>query len=108
MQSIDLESGEIRERGEKGITECFRVDREGKIIDTKYRLETGESRMARHDRDDEDALAVRAHLVATPEHRVSRCKQRSNGISANSVVNSAPRRLRPSGSRAAGRLAVRR
>jgi hypothetical protein len=53
-------------------------------------------------------LAARARLVATPEHRLSRCKQRSNGISANSVVNLAPRRLRPSGSRAAGRLAVRR
>jgi membrane peptidoglycan carboxypeptidase len=48
-KSIDPESGEIRERGEKGITECFRVDRKGKIIDTKYRLETGESRMAKQD-----------------------------------------------------------
>jgi penicillin-binding protein 1A len=48
-KSIDLESGEIRVHGDKGITECFRVDGKGKIIDTKYRLETGESRMAKKD-----------------------------------------------------------
>ena len=41
--SIDLDSGEIREQRGRGITECFRVDRKGKIIDTRGRLEAGES-----------------------------------------------------------------
>jgi penicillin-binding protein 1A len=34
-KSIDLESGEVQRGG--GITECFRVDAKGKIIDTQYR-----------------------------------------------------------------------
>ena len=41
--SIDLDSGEIREQRGRGITECFRVDRKGKIIDARGRLEAGES-----------------------------------------------------------------
>ena len=41
--SIDLDSGEIREQRGRGITECFRVDHKGKIIDTRGRLEAGES-----------------------------------------------------------------
>jgi penicillin-binding protein 1A len=36
-KSIDLASGEISVHGDKGMTECFRVDGKGKIIDTKYR-----------------------------------------------------------------------
>ena len=41
--SIDLDSGEIREQRGRGITECFGVDHKGKIIDTRGRLEAGES-----------------------------------------------------------------
>ena len=45
--SIDLDSGEIREQRGRGITECFRVDHKGKIIDTRGRLEAGESQEVR-------------------------------------------------------------
>jgi penicillin-binding protein 1A len=45
--SIDLDSGEIREQRGRGITECFRVDHKGKIIDTRGRLESGESQEVR-------------------------------------------------------------
>src|SRR4029077_20952250 len=39
-----------------------RVDGKGKIIDTKYRLETSERRMASHDQDDEDASHSKSPL----------------------------------------------
>ncbi|MEA2948287.1 MAG: penicillin-binding protein [Alphaproteobacteria bacterium] len=37
-KSIDLESGEIQGGGGRGITECFRIDRNGQVIDTQYDL----------------------------------------------------------------------
>jgi membrane carboxypeptidase/penicillin-binding protein len=37
-KSVDLESGEIQGGGAKGITECFRIDRNGQVIDTQYNL----------------------------------------------------------------------
>jgi membrane carboxypeptidase/penicillin-binding protein len=42
-RSIDLESGEVQERGAKGITECFRIGRSGEIIDEQHRLVSRES-----------------------------------------------------------------
>ena len=38
-KSIDLESGEVhRTRGGEAITECFRIDRSGQVVDTQYQL----------------------------------------------------------------------
>jgi penicillin-binding protein 1A len=37
-KSIDLESGEMQGPARRPITECFRIDRSGQIIDTQYRL----------------------------------------------------------------------
>ena len=37
-KSIDLESGEMENVGGKVITECFRIDRNGHILDTQYQL----------------------------------------------------------------------
>jgi membrane carboxypeptidase/penicillin-binding protein len=37
-KSVDLESGVVQERGGKAITECFRVDAKGRIIDTQTKL----------------------------------------------------------------------
>jgi membrane carboxypeptidase/penicillin-binding protein len=38
-KSIDIDSGEMQGRGGgRPITECFRIDRSGQIIDTQYRL----------------------------------------------------------------------
>jgi membrane carboxypeptidase/penicillin-binding protein len=48
-KTVDLESGEFQERGAKMITECFRVDRKGQIVDTRFKLETGENRQVVED-----------------------------------------------------------
>jgi membrane carboxypeptidase/penicillin-binding protein len=37
-KSIDLESGEAPVGGGKAVTECFRIDRQGQIVDTQYEL----------------------------------------------------------------------
>src|SRR6185369_8406273 len=37
-KSIDLESGEAPVGGGKAVTECFRIDRQGQILDTQYEL----------------------------------------------------------------------
>jgi penicillin-binding protein 1A len=53
-QSIDLESGEAQSRRGKAFSECFRVDRKGKIIDTEYRLMSqDEATHAKRDREDD-------------------------------------------------------
>src|SRR5215475_10164045 len=52
-QSIDLESGEAQSGRAKPFSECFRVDRRGKIIDTQYHLMSHEEAShAEHDRED--------------------------------------------------------
>jgi penicillin-binding protein 1A len=51
-KSVDLESGEAQSGRGKAFSECFRVDRKGKIIDTEYRLMSQEEAShAKHDRD---------------------------------------------------------
>jgi penicillin-binding protein 1A len=42
-KSIDLESGEVQERGRSVIAECFRLDGKGKVLDTQYRLVSREN-----------------------------------------------------------------
>ena len=37
-KSVDLDSGEMPTGGGRAITECFRIDRSGQILDTQYRL----------------------------------------------------------------------
>src|SRR5262249_58254462 len=50
-QSIDLETETQSRRG--AFSECFLVDRKGKIIDTQYRLMSHEQAShAKHDRED--------------------------------------------------------
>jgi penicillin-binding protein 1A len=49
-QSIDPEPGEAGSGRGKAFSECFRVDRKGKIIDTEYRLMSQEGINARRDR----------------------------------------------------------
>jgi penicillin-binding protein 1A len=56
-QSVDAESGEAQRRG--AITECFRIDQRGRIIDTQYKLLSHESAYARHGRDDDDERPTR-------------------------------------------------
>jgi penicillin-binding protein 1A len=51
-QSIDLQPSELQSGRGKGFSECFRVDRKGKVIDTEYRLVSQGERHAKHDRED--------------------------------------------------------
>jgi penicillin-binding protein 1A len=51
-KAVDAGAGDVRTGNAKAITECFRVDAKGKVVDTQYRLVARESAFARHDRDD--------------------------------------------------------
>jgi penicillin-binding protein 1A len=51
-KSVDRETGEVQRSG--GISECFRTDAKGRIIDTQYRLISRSHASARRDRDDDD------------------------------------------------------
>jgi penicillin-binding protein 1A len=48
-KSVDLESGEAQSGRGKAFSECFRVDRKGKIIDTEYRLMSQEGSHAKRE-----------------------------------------------------------
>jgi penicillin-binding protein 1A len=50
--SVDLDSGKIQSGRGSAVSECFRVDARGRILDTQYRLLTRESAHIRRDRDD--------------------------------------------------------
>jgi penicillin-binding protein 1A len=52
--SIDLEPQEGRRRSRSAATECFRLDRRGRIIDSRYRLVAREN-----DMEDRDDMAMR-------------------------------------------------
>jgi membrane carboxypeptidase/penicillin-binding protein len=85
-KSVDLESGETKERGGKAITECFRVDGKGRIIDTETRLVSQDGEHAKRDRDDD---AYRPRLGATIQHRqYARAHMRSDRPPAPAPVAS--------------------
>jgi membrane peptidoglycan carboxypeptidase len=52
-KSVDPKTGEMRSTRGKAITECFRVDAKGKVVDTRYRLVSRESAYAKHDSPDD-------------------------------------------------------
>ena len=54
-KSVALDSGTTATRGRKAITECFRVDPKGKVIDTQYSLISRENAYAKHERSVEPA-----------------------------------------------------
>jgi penicillin-binding protein 1A len=56
-KSVGRERGEAR-RGD-AVTECFRIDRKGNIIDTQYRLVSRESAYARADREERPSRRYR-------------------------------------------------
>jgi penicillin-binding protein 1A len=51
-KAVDPGAGDVRTSNAKAITECFRVDAKGKVVDTQYRLLGRESAFARHDYND--------------------------------------------------------
>jgi penicillin-binding protein 1A len=88
--AVDPDSGDARQRG--GITECFRIDPKGRIIDTQNKLISRASASARHrDRDederprraarqrDEDEGPRRAARQRDDDERPRRAARRENG-----------------------------
>jgi penicillin-binding protein 1A len=69
-KSVDRESGEVQRSG--GISECFRTDAKGKIIDTQYRLISGAHASVRRDRDDDDERPRRVRREPRSERTVVR------------------------------------
>jgi penicillin-binding protein 1A len=69
-KSVDRESGEAQRSG--GISECFRTDAKGKIIDTQYRLISGAHASVRRDRDDDDERPRRVRREPRSERTVVR------------------------------------
>jgi penicillin-binding protein 1A len=63
-KSVDLESGEAKERGGKVITECFRVDGKGRIIDTETRLVSRDGEHAGRNRGDDGVSRRRLTAIA--------------------------------------------
>ena len=48
-KSIDLDSGESAHAGGRAITECFRIDRYGQVVDTQYQLVSREDAYVAHE-----------------------------------------------------------
>jgi membrane carboxypeptidase/penicillin-binding protein len=73
-QGVDPESGEAQRRG--GITECFRIDARGRIIDMQYTLLSHEHAYARRSRDDDDdeRPARRRHRSEDDDERPTRVR----------------------------------
>jgi hypothetical protein len=63
-KSVNPESDEIVKGSRKAITECFRVDAKGKVVDTEYRLVSQEGRQVKPDREDRTAQ----RKVSTPQN----------------------------------------
>jgi membrane carboxypeptidase/penicillin-binding protein len=72
-KSVDLESGEAQSGRAKAFSECFRVDRKGKIIDTQYRLTSHEEAShAKHDREVGAARKKEASVARKKEASAAR------------------------------------
>jgi membrane carboxypeptidase/penicillin-binding protein len=65
-KSIERDSGEAQ--GDGGITECFRVDAKGKVIDTQYRLLSRERAYASRDREDDEPRSRRKKKESREEY----------------------------------------
>jgi membrane carboxypeptidase/penicillin-binding protein len=68
-KSVDLDSGEIQSGRGKAVSECFRVDAKGKILDTQYRLLAREGAYARRSRDDSASRDNRDRELSASRNR---------------------------------------
>jgi penicillin-binding protein 1A len=76
-KTIDVDSGEIQSGRGKTVSECFRVDAKGKIIDTRYRLVSRETAYAK--RDDNSARNKRDREDGAVRNRSERAYQADDG-----------------------------
>jgi penicillin-binding protein 1A len=77
-QSVDLDSGEAQ--GDGGITECFRVDAKGKVIDTQYRLLSRESAYASRDREDDEPRIRKKRTESGEDHPARATSERGQVV----------------------------
>ena len=82
-KSVELEAEEDPKSGEKAITECFRLDAKGKIINTEYRLVSQEERHAKHDR--EERHAKRDQEDSKPRRATSAPRNTSAAVPASNA-----------------------
>jgi len=95
-KSVDVDSDEAQSGRGKAFSECFRVDRKGKVIDTQYRLMSQEAH-AKHDREDPAARKKEASAARKKEASVARKEEasaaRSGSARALNSDNAWPRQL---------------
>jgi penicillin-binding protein 1A len=65
-KSIDLGTGEMQNSGGKAITECFRVDAKGKVLDTQFQLASHESAPKRDGENGRKVSAPRNSSTPAP------------------------------------------
>ena len=92
-KAIDPEIGERQSGRGKAVSECFRVDVKGKVVDTQYRLVSRESTYARQDRSDNPARPSARMPIAPRVNRSISIAEVQDGRPARSV-NSEIRQFR--------------
>jgi membrane carboxypeptidase/penicillin-binding protein len=81
-QSIDLASGEARSGRGKAVSECFRVDRKGRVIDTQYRLMSQEK--VTYDKRDREDRATRKREAGVARKKESSAPRSGSARAPNS------------------------
>jgi hypothetical protein len=71
-KSVNLDSSEIKSGPGKRVSECFRIDAKGRILDTQYRLVARDSVSARRDRDDSTSREKRGRELSAFRNRSER------------------------------------
>jgi len=77
-KSVDPESGEAQQRG--GITECFRIDGRGRVVDTQNSLISRARASARHRDDDDDDRPARRVSRSRDSDESPRVRRSSNQV----------------------------
>src|SRR6266480_1153999 len=83
-KSVDLDSGEIQTARGKAVSECFRVDAKGKILDTQYRLLAREGAYASRSPDDSTSRDNRDRELSASRNRSERAYSGEYGWSRDS------------------------
>ncbi len=83
-KSVDLDSGKIQSGRGKAVSECFRVDAKGKILDTQYRLLAREGAYASRSPDDSPSRDNRDREPSASRNRSERAYSAEYGWSRDS------------------------
>ena len=83
-KSVDLDSGKIQSGRGNAVSECFRVDAKGKILDTQYRLLAREGADASRSPDDSTSRDNRDRELSASRNRSERAYSAEYGWSRDS------------------------